>query len=65
MNNYPENQHLYGKKSSASENKFSKRKKQIAIFSDSITRGIALREFNYWLHEGYAQLKLFPGGKSK
>ena len=65
MNNYPENQHSYGRKFSASESKFSKRKKQIVIFSDSIPRGIRLREFNYWLHKVYAQLKSFPGGTSK
>ena len=65
MNNYPENQHSYGRKFSASESKFSKRKKQIVIFSDSIPRDIRLREFNYWLHKGYAQLKSFPGGTSK
>ena len=64
VNNHPENQHTYGRKSSASESKFSKRKKQIVIFSDSIPRGIRLREFNYWLHKGYAQLKSFPGGTS-
>ena len=64
VNNYPENQHSYGRKFSASESKFSKRKKQIVIFSDSIPRGIRLRKFNYWLHEGYAQLKSFPGGTS-
>ena len=64
VNNYPENQHSYGRKFSASESKFSKRKKQIVIFSDSIPRGIRLREFNYWLHKGYAQLKSFPGGTS-
>ena len=65
VNNYPENQHSYGRKFSASESKFSKRKKQIVIFSDCIPRGIRLREFNYWLHKGYAQLKSFPGGTSK
>ena len=65
VNNCPENQHSYGRKSSASESKFSKRKKQIVIFSDSIPRDIRLREFNYWLHKGYAQLKSFPGGTSK
>ena len=65
VNNYPENQHSYGRKFSASESKFSKRKKQIVIFSDSMPRGIRLREFNYWLHKGYAQLKSFPGGTSK
>ena len=64
INNYPENQHSYGRKFSASESKFSKRKKQIVIFNDSIPRGIRLREFNYWLHKGYAQLKSFPGGTS-
>ena len=53
MNNYPENQ------------QFSKRKKQIVIFSDDIPRGIRLREFNYWLHRGYAQLKSYPGCTSK
>ena len=57
VNNYPENQHSYGRKFSASESKFSKRKKQIVIFSDSIPRGIRLREFNYWFHKCYAQLK--------
>ena len=65
MNNYPENQHSYGRKFSASESKFSKRKKQIVIFSDSIPRGIRLRQFNYLLHKGYAQLKSFPGGTFK
>ena len=65
VDNYPENQHLYGRKSSASESKFSKRKKLIVIFGDSIPRGIRLNEFNSWLHEGYAQLKSFPGGTSK
>ena len=35
VNNYSENQHSYGRKSSASE---------------SIPRDIRLREFNYWLH---------------
>ena len=65
VNNYPENQHSYGRKFSASESKFSKRKKQIVIFSDSIPRGIKLCEFNYWLHKGYAHLKSFPGGTSK
>ena len=65
MNNYPENQHSYGRRSSASESKFSKRKKQIAIFSDSIPRGIKLHEFNYWLHKSYAQVKSFPDGTSK
>ena len=65
VNNYPENQHLYGRKSSASEKKCSKRKKQIVIFSDSIPHSIRLPEFNYWLHKGYGQLKSFPGGTSK
>ena len=32
-------------------------KKQILIFGGSILRGIKLREFNYWLHKDYAQLK--------
>ena len=63
VNNHPENQHSFGRKFSAPESKFSKRK--IVIFSDSIPRGIRLREFNYWLHKGYAQLKSFPGGTSK
>ena len=40
-------------------------KKQIVIFSDSIPRGIRLREFNYWLYKAYTQLKSFPGGTSK
>ena len=53
MNNHPENQ------------QFSKRKKEIVIFSDDIPRGIRLREFNYWLHRGYAQLKSFSGDTSK
>ena len=45
---------------------FQKKKtQQIVIFSDNIPRGIRLREFNYWLHKGYAQLKSFPGGTSK
>ena len=65
MNNYPENQHSYRRKFSAYESKFSKRKKQIVIFGDSITRGIRLHQFNYWLHKGHAQLKSFPGGTSK
>ena len=52
VNNYRENQHSHGRKLSASESKFSKRKKQIVIFGDSIPRDIRLREFNYWLHEG-------------
>ena len=65
MNNYPENQHSYGRKFSASESKFSKRKKQIVIFSDSIPRGIRLSEFNYLLQKFYGQLKSFPGGTSK
>ena len=65
VNNYPENQHSYGRKSSVSESKFSKRKKQIVIFGDSIPPGIRLHEFNYWLHKGHAQLKSFPGGTSK
>ena len=47
VNSYPENQHSCGRKSSAAKSKFSKRKKQIVIFSDSIPRGIRLREFNY------------------
>ena len=50
---------------SASESKFSKRKKQTVIFSDNIPRGIRLREFNCWLHKGYAQLKPFPGDTSR
>ena len=65
VNNYPENQHSYGRKFSASESKFSKRKKQIVIFSDSIPCGIKLRQFNYLLHKGYAQLKSFPRGTFK
>ena len=44
---------------------FQKEKQQIVIFGDSILRVIRLREFNYWLHKGYAQLKSFPGGTSK
>ena len=56
MNNYPENQHSYGRNSSAS---------QIVIFRDSIPCDIKLREFNYWLSKGYAQMKSFPGGTSK
>ena len=47
------------------QSKFSKRKKQIVIFGDSIPRGIRLREFNYWLHKAYAQLESFPAGTSK
>ena len=65
MNNYTENQHSYRRKFSASENKFSKRKKQIVLFGDSIPRGIRLHEFNYWLHKDHAQSKSFPGGTSK
>ena len=65
VNNYPENQHSYRRKFSASQSKLSKRKKQIVIFGDSIPRGIRLHEFNYWLHKGHAQLKSFPGGTSK
>ena len=38
MNNYPENQHSYRRKFSASESKLSKRKNQIVIFGDSIPR---------------------------
>ena len=49
VNYYPEKQHSHGRKCSPSESKFSKRKKQIAIFGESIPRGIRLREFNYWL----------------
>ena len=52
VNDYPKNQHSYGKKYSVSEIKFSKRKKLIVIFCDSIPRCIRLREFNYWLHKG-------------
>ena len=59
VNNYPQNQHSYGRRSSASESKFSKR-----IF-DSIPRGIKLHEFNYWLHNSYVQVKSFPDGTSK
>ena len=44
------------------EANFQKEKK---IVSDSIPRGIRVREFNYWLHKGYAQLKSFPAGASK
>ena len=65
VNNYPENQHSYRRKLSASESKFSKRKKQIVIFGDSIPRGIRLHEFNYRLHKGQSKLKSFPGGTSK
>ena len=36
----PENQHSYGRKCSASESKFSKRKKQIVIFGYNIPRCI-------------------------
>ena len=56
MNNYPENQHSYGRNSSAS---------QIVIFRDSIPRDTKLREFNYWLSKGYPQMKSFPSGTSK
>ena len=65
VNNYAENQQSYGRKFSVSECKFSKRKKQIVNFGDSSPRGIRLREFNYWLHKVYAQLKSFPGGTYK
>ena len=41
------------------------KEKQTVIFSDSIPRGIRLREFNPCFHKGYAQLKSFPGGTSK
>ena len=54
MNNQLENQHLYGKKSSASESKISEREKKIVIFGDNIARGIRLLEFNSWLHKGFA-----------
>ena len=65
MNNHTENQRLYGRKSSASESKFSKKKKEIPTFGGSIPLGIILREFSYWLHKDYTQLKSFPGGTSK
>ena len=65
VNNYLENRHSHGRKSSAFESKFSKRKKQIVIFADSIPGGIRLLEFNYRFHKGYAQFKSFPGGTSK
>ena len=39
--------------------------KKNVIFGDSIPRGIRLHEFRYWLHKGYAQLKSFPGSRSK
>ena len=61
VNNHPENQHSFGRKFSAPESKFSKRK--IVIFSDSIPRH-RFSEFNYWFHKGYVQLKSFPGGTS-
>ena len=65
MNNHTENQHFYGRKSSVSESTFSKRKKQLVIFGDGIPRGIRLREFNYWLHKSYNQLKSFPDDTSE
>ena len=65
VNNYPENQHSYRRKFSASESECSKRKKQIVIFGDSIPHGIRLHEFNHWLHKGHVQLKSFPGGTFK
>ena len=65
VNYYLEKQHSYGRKCSPSESKFSKRKKQIAIFGGSIPRGIRLHESSYWLHKGYAQSKSLPGGATE
>lgn len=36
-------------------------KKRVAIFSDSIARGIRKREFNYWLRNHTASFHAFPG----
>ena len=65
VNNHPKNQHLYGTNLQSLKANFQKEKKQIVVFGDSILCGIRLREFSYWLHKGYAQLKLFPSGTSK
>ena len=54
VNNYPENQHSYGRTFLASESKFSRKQKHIVIFSDIIPRGC---EFNHCLDKVYAQLK--------
>ena len=45
VNKYPENQHSYGRKLSASGSKFSKRKKQMGNLSDSIPRGITRHSY--------------------
>ena len=40
------------------------RKWIIDFWNSLLPRGIRFREFNCWLHKGYAQLKSFPGGTS-
>ena len=40
-------------------------KKKTIIFTDSIPKGIRMREFNYFIKNGTAQMKCFPGATSK
>ena len=41
------------------------RNKNIKILSDSIPRGLRMREFNHYVHDGKAHLKAFPGATAK
>ena len=40
-------------------------KKKTIIFTDSIPKGIRMREFNYFIKNSTAQMKCFPGATSK
>ena len=41
------------------------RNKSIKILSDSIPRGLRMREFNHYVHDGKAHLKAFHGATAK
>ena len=72
INNFPENQSVFRKKRTVpGENSYSEAAKSkmnsqnIKIFSDSIGKGIRVKQFNQFAKIGNARIHSFPGATSR
>ena len=69
INQHPENQTVFRgnviKPGNSSYSDITSYGKKIKIISDSIPKGIRMREFNQWLGSGTASIVSFPGATTK
>ena len=72
INHHEENQQEFRKNktkskiySEAISSEKNETKKKTIIFTDSIPKGIRMKEFNHFIKNGTAQMKCFPGATSK